>query len=113
RRALLEIGPEPLADTRRQNAVEILQRRTLQLLIVGLQAAEGDLERLTGQDQRQQREDVRQTRARTVAHELVERRQRLGARDAVEQAPAFPHRPADAGLALHDVEDTACVDDDG
>ena len=102
-----EERPQPLADRRRQHAFEVLERRALQVLVVGVQAAKRDLQRLARQHQRQQREDVREALARPVAHELVERRL---AGEAIEQPAAFPDRPADRHLPQHHLEDPLAVD---
>ena len=72
--ALLEERPQPLADRRRQHAFEVFERRPPQMLVVGLEAAERDLQRFARQHQRQQREDVGEALAGAVAHERVERR---------------------------------------
>ena len=88
--AILEERPQPLADRRRQHAFEILERRASQVLVVGVQAAKRDLQRLARQHQRQQREDVGQALAGAVPHELVDERRRRPARRARRAAGGFP-----------------------
>src|SRR4029077_3322591 len=59
-RAALDEGPQPLTDRRRQHAFEVLQRSPLQLLVVRIEAAKRNLQRLSRQHQREQREYVRE-----------------------------------------------------
>ncbi len=94
---------------RRQHAVEILERRALQLLVVGLQAAKRNLQRLARQHQRQQREHVREALARAVAHELVERRLRSASKPSSSRRLSHTGRPT-ASFAQHDLEDPLAVD---
>jgi hypothetical protein len=54
-------GPEFLPDLRRQNALEVLDRRPTKAPILGLKAAERDVKRLTRQHQRKERDNVRKT----------------------------------------------------
>ena len=78
-----------------------------------MQAAERNLQRLPGQDQRQQREDMRQALVRPVPHEVVDERHRFSRTERVEQPPAFPDRPADGHFPQHECEDPFLVDSDG
>src|SRR4029077_18369447 len=84
--------------------------RSLQLLVVGVQTPERNLQRLAREDEREKREHVREALAGARAHELIERREAVGGVDAVEQAPALPDAAADRDLAEHDGEDLLLVD---
>jgi hypothetical protein len=62
-----------MANLGRENALEIFERRSSKLSVVGVQAAKRNLQGLSWEDQRQEREDVREALAGTIPHELVER----------------------------------------
>src|SRR5581483_9456788 len=78
------------------------ERRAAQMRIGRLQAAKRDLQRLSRQDQRQQREHVSQALARTIPDEGIEWRV---AHESVQDAPALPDRSLHRDLAADDVED--------
>jgi hypothetical protein len=104
-----EKRPQRLTNSGRQHAFEILERRSSQLPVLGMKAPERNLERFPRQHQRKQREDVREALAGAVADELVERRL---ADEAVEEAPAFPDRPANGDFAQDQFEDLFPIDVD-
>src|SRR6476661_8851882 len=64
--------PQAEADLRRQHSLAVFQGGASQVCVVAVQAAERDEERLTCQDERQQREHMRQALARPVADKGVE-----------------------------------------
>ena len=92
-----------------QHAFEILEGRSPKAAVLTVEAAEGDLERLTRENKRQQRKDVGEALARPIAHELVERRFVVA---AVEQAAARPHRPPHCRFAKDDIENPLPIDAD-
>ncbi len=106
---IFEIRPQARANRRRQDPLQVLQRRPAQVLIVGLQTAKSNQQRLGRQDQRQQREDVRQAPARPVLHDIVEE-VRAEIVDLMKQPLAVPHRPADGRLPLDHLENPLPVD---
>ena len=108
--AALDEGPQPLTDRRRQHAFEILQRGPLQLLVVRIEAAKRNLQRLSRQHQRQQREDVREAFTGPRPDELVERRRAVALVGAVQQPPALPYASAHGDLPENDGEDLRAVD---
>ena len=81
-------------------------------LIVSIQAAKRDQQRLARQHRRQQREDVRETLAGAVAHELVDKRHLVLHVELVEQAPALPDRAAHRRLTHDHGEDPLGIDHD-
>src|SRR5437867_13370322 len=58
--ALLEVGPQLLADLGGQNALQVLERHAAQDLVAGVESPEGDLERVLRHGQGEQREHVRE-----------------------------------------------------
>jgi hypothetical protein len=70
---LHEERPQSVIDLNRENALEVLERRSSNLLVVGVQAAKRNLQGLSSEDQRQEREDVREALAGAILHELIER----------------------------------------
>jgi hypothetical protein len=70
---LHEKRPVCVANLGRENAFEILERRSSELSVVGVQAAKRNLQGLSRKNQRQEREDVGEALAGTIAYELVER----------------------------------------
>src|SRR4029453_2843355 len=64
---------EGMANLGREHALEILERRSSKLSVVRMQAAKRNVQRLSREDQRQKRENVREALAGTIPHELVER----------------------------------------
>ena len=89
---IFEKRPEPVANRGRQDAFQILERRAAQVLVVGMQSTERNLQRLARQDQREQREDMRQALAGPIPHEFVDKRHGLRRVERVEQPTAFPDR---------------------
>src|SRR5262249_46943832 len=100
--APLDERPEPLADRRRQHAFEILQRSPLQLLVVRVEAAKRNLQRLSRQHQRQQREDVREAFTGPRPNELVERRRAVALVGDVQQPPALPYASSPGNFPEND-----------
>ena len=79
---------------RRQHALEILERGAAKVLIVGVQPAKGDLQRLGRQHEREQREDVRQALAGAAPDEVVDEGRRLAVVEASSRRrPSHTGRP--------------------
>ncbi len=109
---MFERRPEARANGRRQHAVQVLERRAAQVRVVGMQAAQGGLYRIGRQDERQQREDVRETLAGASLHELVDVRLPVRLVHAIEQAVTGPDRPADGHLPQDHCVDALGVEAD-
>ena len=69
---LHEERPEGVANLGREHALEILERRSSKLSVVRVQAAKRNLQRLSREDQRQERKDVRKALAGTISHDFVD-----------------------------------------
>ena len=102
--------PQPVTDRRRQHPFEILEGSAADPLIVGVQRPERRAQRLSREDQRQQREGVSQPLAGPVLNEIIDKRSMIRIVEPIEQLPAFPYRPADRNLAQHNVENPFLID---
>ena len=101
RPAVLEERPQTRAHERRQRGLEVFERRAPQVLVAGQEPAIGNLQRLGGLHERQQRKDVRQPLVRPVLDELVHEGAIARVVQPVEQPMALPHGAADRHLAEH------------
>src|SRR5258706_4213359 len=101
----LEKRPEPFTNARRQDALEILERRAAQDSIVGAERPQADAQRLGGKRETEQREYVVERRGRPLLEHAIDELVRLGALEAVEESIAAPDASIDTHLALYGVED--------
>src|SRR5262249_4553186 len=71
---LLEKGPQTDPDGFGEHDLQVLERRSSQHLVTGVQPSEGDDERLPGESEGQQGEDVLQAAVGAVAEIVVDER---------------------------------------
>src|SRR5262249_55005883 len=75
----------------RKHAIQILQRQSAQLTIVSMQRLERDLQRLSGQNKRQQTEQVLPAQIGALPQLVIQKKKLFVALSGVEQVAVFPH----------------------
>jgi hypothetical protein len=95
---------ELLEDSFGKSAREVLEAETRELAIVGVEGAEGDLEGLAGQDQRQEAKDMFEALVGPVAEYVIEKGEAtVGSISVVEQLAAFPDGARNRELFRYEV----------